>query len=150
MPFASHRPDGPFTSSPRRGHELGHVGLDHYLEQRQDLISGAHLWFHLGANFVAAHGGNVRLQASSQELLDSALDALSRQGLAPGSITALDSRPFGEAREIDDGNGRYLSLLGANGLFHSPLDRWPDSVDRDLLHGIAEAFVPLLVDLANA
>jgi hypothetical protein len=128
------------------GHELGHVGLNHYLEERRDLISGAHLWLHLGANFAAAVGGNVRLQASSSALLERALAAMQASGTAPGVTTPIGSRPFGEARNIHDGNGRYLSLLGSNGLFHSPKDRWPESVDMDTLEKLTRAFVGLMLE----
>ena len=131
------------------GHELGHVGLDHYLEEHRDLVAGARLWFHLGANFVAAEGGNVRLQASSQELLDRAVAAMAQTGTAPGVVTPLGDRPFGEAREIHDGGGSYLSLLGSNGQFHSPADRWPDSVDMALAEKITDAFVGLMLELAD-
>ncbi len=131
------------------GHELGHIGLDHYLERHQDLIANAHLWLHLGANFAAAQGANIRLQASSQELLDRATEAMAENNQSPGVITPLDQRPYGEARNIHDGGGRYISLLGSNGHFHSPMDRWPDSVDMETLEDLTEAFIGLVQELAN-
>ena len=51
--------------------------------------------------------------------------------------------PGGEARAIHDGGGRYISLLGANGLFHHPHDRWPGAVDVDRVARFAEAFVQI-------
>jgi hypothetical protein len=36
------------------GHELGHIGLDHFLDAREALVKGAHMWIHLGANFATA------------------------------------------------------------------------------------------------
>lgn len=131
------------------GHELGHVGLDHFLASRQDLIGGAHLWLHLGANFAAAVGGNIRLQASSDSLMERALEAMSREGVEPGVLTPVSDRPFGEARAIFDGGGSYLSLLGSNGLFHHPDDRWPESVDMDTLEKLVDAFVALTVEIAS-
>ena len=131
------------------GHELGHVGLHHYLKQHSDLVEDAHLWFHLGANFAAAVGGNIRVQASSQALLDRALAAMKREGIAPGVITPVTDRPYGEAREIYDGGGSFLSLLGSNGLFHSPDDRWPDSVEMETLKRLTDAYVSLLTEVAN-
>ena len=145
------------ASPPRRsvhfvastGHELGHVGLHRYLEQRHELIGAAHLWLHLGANFAAAEGGSIRLQASTDALMDRAIAAMREQGVAPGVTTPVADRPFGEAREIFDGGGRFLSLLGSNGLFHSPADRWPDAVDLELLAKVADAFVALTLELAS-
>ena len=40
------------------GHELGHVGLDHFLKRRRALIRSAVAWIHLGANFGTAIGGH--------------------------------------------------------------------------------------------
>ncbi len=131
------------------GHELGHVGLDHYLEKNHDRIAHAHLWLHLGANFAAAVGPAVRIQASSPELLDRARGAMAAREVPPDVVTEVETRPFGEAREIHDGGGRFISLLGANGQFHSPLDRWPDSVDLPKTERLAQAFIALVVEIAN-
>ena len=131
------------------GHELGHVGLDHYLEEKHQLIANAHLWLHLGANFAAAVGSQVLLQASDEELKNRALARMNAVGAAPASITPTDVRPYGEAREIYDGGGRFISLLGGNGQFHSPADRWPESVDMERLEKLADAFVSLIRDIAN-
>ena len=69
------------------------------------MVADAYLWLHLGANFAAAVGGNIRVQASSQPLLDRALTAMSREGIAPGVIAPIADRPYGEARNIHDGGG---------------------------------------------
>ena len=58
-------------------------------------------------------------------------DILKEVGVAAGQITAMGQRPLGEARNIFDGGGEYVSILGGNNLFHHPSDRWPDSVDLD-------------------
>ena len=57
--FAAEPPDRDVIFAANTGHELGHVGLDHYLRANPDLGAGAHAWIHLGANF-AARGGVVR------------------------------------------------------------------------------------------
>ena len=44
------------------GHELGHLGLDAFLEHRPGIVKAAHAWMHFGANIGAA-GGRPRLQA---------------------------------------------------------------------------------------
>jgi hypothetical protein len=55
-----------------------------------------------------------------------------------------------EARNIFDGGGRYVSLLGGNGLFHHQDDRWPDAVDMEKTTKLAAAFCDLTVALANS
>lgn len=109
------------------GHELGHIGLDHYLQQNRSLVENARAWMHLGANFAAKHGKSVRLQYSSELMRE--LVTQHRGQLAPDVETPLTARPFGEARNIYDKGGRFFSILGGNGLFHHPEDRWPDAVD---------------------
>ena len=48
------RRDVIFTAN--TGHELGHTGLDLFLEKNPKLIKEAHVWMHLGANFAAQFG----------------------------------------------------------------------------------------------
>ena len=130
------------------GHELGHVGLDYHLERNQGLVGDAHCWMHLGANF-AARDGFVLYQASDEELMTQGRRFLGEAGQPPDRTTPVGTRPLGEARNIFDGGGRYVSLLGSNPLFHHPDDRWPDAIDVDKARRTAEAMVRLAVDLAN-
>lgn len=132
------------------GHELGHIGLDHYLAPRQRLIGDAHMWIHLGANFAAQASMGVRLQFSDAEARALTFEALASRSLKPDIATEISQRPFGEARNIHDGNGRYISLLGGNGLFHHPADVWPDAVDLDRTVLWVAAFTELAVTLARA
>lgn len=132
------------------GHELGHLGLEHFIHANPHLVRQAHCWIHLGANFAAAIGPQVRLQASDDALFEQARAAMDAESVPPDVETAVGTRPRGEARNIFDGRGRYVSLLGGNGLFHHPDDRWPDAVDADKLAKLARAFSALAVDLAKA
>ena len=132
------------------GHELGHYGLAEFLRTRSRLVRGAAAWIHLGANFGAAAGGDPRLQASTAGLQDRALDALRRFGEGPVRRHPAGEAPAGEARHIHDGGGNYLSIVGANGLFHHPADRWPDAVDVDRIARYARAFTDVGLQLANA
>lgn len=109
------------------GHELGHVGLKHYLARQESLVSGAHAWIHLGANFATVDS-DVRYQASP-DLHQMGLDALAAAETTPEVVIPVGARPLGEAYNIHDGGGRYLSLLGSNRWFHHPDDRWPDTID---------------------
>jgi len=129
------------------GHELHHIGLDDYLAARPSLVKEARLWVHLGANY-AAKGSNVRLQYSDEE--SAALVASARGKLAPAAETPIGQQPYGEARNIFDGNGRFISLLGDNPLFHHPADRWPDAVDLDAATAWTEALVNVVLNVANA
>ncbi|MCY3812269.1 MAG: hypothetical protein OXH15_10785 [Gammaproteobacteria bacterium] len=110
------------------GHELGHLGLDSFLGDNPGLGAGAHAWIHLGANF-ATRGGGTRVQASETALLGLARAAMEDAECPPDRVTPLGERPGGEARNIHDLGGRYVSYLGTNPWFHHPDDRWPTTVD---------------------
>ncbi len=131
------------------GHELGHYGLEEFLRTRSRLVRGAAAWIHLGANFGAAVGPGPRLQASAPELMDRATEALGRAGEAPARRLPAGEPPAGEARHIHAGGGTYLSIIGDNGLFHHPRDRWPDAVDVDRVARYARAFTQIGLELAN-
>jgi hypothetical protein len=113
------------------------------------LVAGAACWIHLGANFAAAISPQVRLQASNDALFDRARTSLREVGITPDLETPVDQRPGGEARNIYDKGGKYISLLGGNGLFHHPDDHWPDSIDTAKTARLASAFSALAVLLAN-
>jgi len=130
------------------GHELGHVGLDAWLARNPELVGSAGVWVHLGANF-AARDGAVRLQAASAELLEIGRAALQAESVPPEHITPVGTRPLGEARNVFDGGGRYLSLLGSNPLFHHPADRWPQAVDLPKTIAVTRAMLSVVERLAN-
>ncbi|MEZ5559472.1 MAG: hypothetical protein R3E86_13135 [Pseudomonadales bacterium] len=152
--FADEQPERTVLFTANTGHELGHVGLERYLEEHQALIAGARAWLHLGANF-AARGGRVRYQASDAALLELGLGAIERSaGLSVErkelDVTPVQSRPYGEARNIYDGGGQYVSLLGDNPLFHHPDDRWPEAVDVERTAALTEAMLDVASTLARA
>ena len=131
------------------GHELGHYGLTEFLRTRSRLIQGAVAWIHLGASFGAAIGAAPMLQASSVELRRLASSAMQAEQVPPENVRPAGDVPAGEVRAVHDGGGAYISLLGANGLFHHPHDRWPDAVDVDRIVRYARAFVAIGLQLAN-
>jgi hypothetical protein len=131
------------------GHELGHVGLDHYLDSRRPLIKNADMWIHLGANFAAAISPGIGVQTSDEQARKLAFEILSQHQLKPDGETPPGQRPFGEARNIFDGAGRYISLLGRNGLFHHPSDIWPDAVDLEKTNRWVGAFTEIAVKLSQ-
>jgi len=131
------------------GHELGHTGLDQYLHDNQSLIGGASIWIHLGANFAAKIGPGVRLQFSDEAARQALRPYLKSNLIEAASETSLGERPLGEARNIHDGGGRYISILGQNGLFHHPADVWPEAVNLEDTTRWVNAFVQLAIELAN-
>ena len=130
------------------GHELGHLGLEHQLREHPQL-AGAHAWLHLGANF-AAKGSRVRLQSSDVALRSLAHGAMAQAGVPPADETAPGKRPGGEARNIYDMNGSYVSLLGTNAWFHHPDDRWPGTIDVDATVRLTGAMIAVVHALSQA
>jgi len=131
------------------GHELGHTGLDLFLHNNAGLIQDAHIWMHLGANFAAKFGSQIMLQYSDDEAVTSLDPWLREHGLTPAAVTPIGQRPLGEARNVYDGQGRYVSILGGNGLFHHPDDQWPDAVDLAMTAKWVKAFTQLAVAVAG-
>lgn len=143
-------PDRPVIFTANSGHELGHLGLDHFIEENDGIVPNAHCWIHLGANFGSAVDGKTKLQASDESLLELCRIKMREAGAPPELETPLDQRPRGEARNIYDRGGRYVSLLGENGLFHNPDDHWPDAIDVDKTARLAAAFSAVAVALSAA
>jgi hypothetical protein len=123
------------------GHELGHLGLKHFLEHHPELVSDSHVWIHFGAN-IGAVGAPNRVQAFDDELESVAVSALTDMGITVNDRAKRGVVPFGEAGNIHRAGGRYLSLLClSNPFFHHPLDRWPAAVDVQAVARYATAFV---------
>ena len=131
------------------GHELSHLGLDHFLEKNSSLVKDAFAWVHLGANF-AAKTGQVLWQASSDEYMEKGLKQLKALNLDEIIDWPVSSRPLGEARNIYDGGGKFISLLGSNPLFHHPKDIWPDSIDMEKLIKLNSFMLKMIIDLSNS
>ena len=147
--FAQARPERDVIFTANTGHELGHVGLDRYLQRNAALIKDAHAWIHLGANFATVDS-NIRFQASDQTLMNLGIETLERHGAPPQATTPVGQRPGGEARNIHDGGGCYVSLVGDNRWFHHPDDRWPTTIDLERTEKIARATLEIADALARA
>jgi hypothetical protein len=139
------RPKRDVIFTANTGHELGHTGLSLFLDNNPTLINDAFIWLHLGANFAAKFGAQVRLQYSDDDAVESLDPWLKQNGLTPSAITPIGQRPLGEARNVYDGQGRFVSILGGNGLFHHPADRWPEAVDLPVATKWVKAFTQLAV-----
>ena len=139
------------------GHELGHVGLVHYMARYPKLARQARAWIHLGANFAAADcnragtrlASGVRYQASPA-LFDMGIEVLGAFGITPETVTPVGVRPGGEAQNVFDAGGEYISLLGKNPWFHHPDDRWPTTVDLERTGSICRAVLQIARTLADA
>jgi hypothetical protein len=124
------------------GHELGHFGLEHYLESRQELVRTAHAWIHLGANFVTTKRPRVMMQFSDQAMRDLAVSVLKRHRVAPDAERPIGEQPIGEVANVAD-RARYISILGQSGVFHHPDDRFPEAVSVPRAISFAHGFVEI-------
>ena len=138
------------------GHELGHVGLEHYMARCPNLAKEARAWIHLGANFAAAdcHHAGTRLAAgvryqASPDLFDMGLETLEAFGITPETIVPPAVRPSGEAQNVFDAGGNYVSLLGKNPWFHHPDDRWPATINLGKTETICRAVLRIARTLAD-
>ena len=113
------------------GHELHHLGLDYYIRELGDAAHEVHAWMHLGAS-IGSRNGNPSYAASDDELFRVATDALTAQGLERRPFP-VGNAGFGEARNIGEINGRFVSFLGGHPYFHSPQDTYDRCVDPDSL-----------------
>ena len=147
--FAQNKPNRNVIFTANTGHELSHIGLDHFLENNPSLVKEAHAWVHLGANF-AAKKGNVLWQASNKDYMNIGIEELASKGLDEVQAWPVSSRPLGEARNIYDGGGQYISLLGSNSLFHHPEDRWPEAIDMAKLEKLNSFMMKMITDMANS
>jgi len=122
------------------GHELGHLGLDAFIDRRAGLVQTAKAWIHLGANIGAAYGPGNNLQASDDEMESAMTKAMTKAALAIDGRLPRDAAPRGEAENIHRGGGRYISIIGNNDLFHNASDRGADAVDVKIIERFAKAF----------
>jgi hypothetical protein len=131
------------------GHELGHLGLDAFLERRPgwDRPDGA-IWVHYGANIGAA-GGQLSIQSADRPLRDAMRRALTEFGQPPDTMAPETHAPSGETRDIHRLGGRYVTLVGSNRLFHLPQDRWPESVDVPAIERVAAGAAAMVRALAG-
>jgi hypothetical protein len=132
------------------GHELGHLGLGTFIGRRPGLVPAARAWIHLGANIGAAQGPGNHLQASDDAMASLLADAMTQAGLRIDRRHPVGTMPRGEAANVHDGGGRYISVIGSNDLFHNTSDRGPDAVDLAVIARFASAFAQVATALAGA
>lgn len=128
------------------GHELGHIGLNAFVEARPGWEAQA-TWLHLGANIGAADGQLI-VMSGHDDLRRAMAGALTEAGqdyaVAPDRTV-----PSGESRDIHRAGGRYITLVGGNRLFHLPQDRLPHAVDTAAVARSAAAVARLAAQLSR-
>jgi hypothetical protein len=132
------------------GHELGHLGIDSFIERRPGLVPAAKAWIHLGANIGAAQGPGNNLQASDDEMETMMVEAMTKAGLGIDRRLPRGAVPRGEAENVHRGGGRYISIIGNNDLFHNMSDRGVEAVDLNVIERFAKAFAMITTSLASA
>ena len=131
------------------GHELGHLGLDAFIERRPGWdVAGGATWVHYGAN-LGATGGQLSVMSASDDLRRAMRTALDAAGQPPEVMAPPSQVPSGETRDIHRAGGRYVTLVGSNPLFHLPRERWPDAVDVDRIVRIAAGAAAMVRDLCR-
>jgi hypothetical protein len=153
------------------GHELGHLGINAFVDRRPGIVPRSVAWMHLGANIGAANAvvahpaanpttavapsaslpaarGNT-LQSSDDEMQRMLERALAAQSLSVGVRMPHDRVPGGEAEIVHRGGGRYVSVIGSNLLFHNPEDRGSAASDARVIARFADAFAGIAMDLAT-
>ncbi len=131
------------------GHELGHIGLDAFMDRRAGLVPSATAWVHLGANIGAALGPGNILQASDDEMETLIAEPMTKAGLGIDRRLARGATPLGEALNVHRGGGRFISIIGKNNLFHNPDDSGPDVIDTDVIARFAAVFAGVATSLAR-
>jgi hypothetical protein len=132
------------------GHEIGYRGIEVFIERRPGIVTEAKAWLHLGANIGAAQGPGNRLQASDDEMEATMAEAMASVGLRIDRRVPRGTMAGGEAGNVHRGGGRYMSIIGANDLFHNPKDRGPDAVDLKAIERFISAFAIVTKSLAGA
>lgn len=132
------------------GHELGHIGAHHAFAQAPGLAVDSAIVIHLGANLGTATEPALTVRSNVEGMAIRVAGLLEAAGYPPSAITAVTGgKAGGEAHEIEQRGGRYVSLIGSNPWFHAPEDRWPMSLDRDRTVAIGSAVAALAVELTR-
>jgi hypothetical protein len=126
------------------GHEIGYLGIRTFVANRPAIVSDAVCWMHFGANIGAgvvpdtAAGNTVQASDDGAEAL--LVQTLTASRLPIGRRVPRGTIPGGEAGVVHRGGGRYVSVIGANALFHNPDDRGVQAVNVATVAQFISAF----------
>jgi hypothetical protein len=130
------------------GHELGFLGMDAYLKSRPGLIKRAHAWIFFGSSIGEPRQPNL-IHASDDALEQWTLTAMNKEGLTANEKARHDSKARGEAGAVQQGGGRFVTLVCGSDVYHNVADRWPEAVDAAILARYARAFANGALELAQ-
>jgi len=130
------------------GHELGHLGINAFVDRRPDSVRRSAGWMHFGANIGAAVDPGTNIQASDDRFESILETALTAAGIRIDRRNPRGTIPNGEAEVVHRGGGRYLSVIGRNGLFHNPDDRGSHTINPSAIATFVDAFVAVAATLA--
>jgi hypothetical protein len=130
------------------GHELGFLGMDAYVQRRQDLIRRAHAWIFYGSSIGAPQQRNL-IHASDDALEQWTVAAMEKERLVVNAKTPRDAMARGEAGAVQRGGGRFVTVVCDSEVYHSVADRWPEAIDVALLARYARAFAKGSLELAR-
>jgi hypothetical protein len=131
------------------GHELGHLGINVFINRRPGIVSHSAGWMHFGANIGAAQDPGNTLQASDDGFEAILADTMEAAGLRIDRRVARGTVPGGEAEAVHRGGGRYVSIIGRNALFHNQADRGPDAIDPGIIARFVDIFTTVAKRLAS-
>jgi hypothetical protein len=123
------------------GHELGHLGINAFVEKRPGIVARSVGWMHFGANIGAATDPGNTVQSSDDASESRLTRAMAAVSLSVDRRVPRGTVPGGEAEVVHRGGGKYVSVIGRNGLFHNPADRGAAVVDAAAVARFVEAFV---------
>ncbi|HWN98598.1 MAG TPA: hypothetical protein VNS63_04945 [Blastocatellia bacterium] len=130
------------------GHELGFLGMDAYLKSRPGLIKRAHAWIFFGSSIGEPRQPNL-IHASDDALEQWAVAAMDKEDLTANGKAQHGSKARGEAGAVQQGGGRYFTLVCGSNVYHNVADRWPEAVDVAILARYARAFANGALELAQ-
>ena len=122
------------------GHELGHLGINAFIDRRPGIVANSAGWIHFGANVGAAVDPGNTLQASDERMEALQADAMTAAGLTIDRRNPRGTVPNGEAEAVHRGGGRYVSAIGRSAWFHNPGDRGSDVVNAAMVARFADPF----------
>ncbi len=130
------------------GHELGYLGIDAYLKGRSDLIKRAHAWIFFGSSIGEPRQPNL-IHASDDALERWTVAAMEKEGLTVNGKATHGSKARGETGAVQQGGGRFVTLVCGSNVYHNVADRWPEAVDVANLARYARAFANGVLELAQ-
>jgi hypothetical protein len=87
---------------------------------------------------------------SDDELERWVVRAMEREGLVVNERPANGAMARGEARRVQQGGGRFVTVAGSNSdAFHNVADRWPEAIDVATLARHARALANGALELAQ-